>query len=444
MGGVLSMVKKITFSDKDIEKIKNLYTNKKISTEKIALIFEVSPQTITRLLKKQRISFFPQGFFNKGRIPHNKILFSKKQEREIVDMVHNKRMSSTKISKLFNCSEFPILKILKKYNVRFVREKKSPKIMYNGKTRKEFYGETSERMKNNNPMKRKEVVIKMSNTLKKRYSIGMIKSKKKNLNIYKIKKMYLDEEKSCKQIGELLGVSIGTIQDRLKREGINIQRIGKERNRKRIQSSHPWNYRLKGFSSEWNIGIKRPELVIRNKINNPLHNPIHKKTWLKSLNLKPNTPEKFLIELFNKNNFNLKYVGNGKRWFNLKYFDGEMDRKKMFNPDFINEEKKAIVELFGDYWHNNKKAIINDNLRIKTYLSRGYKVLIIWEHELIGGKYGEKKEISKILQTTKDFLNHSPPDYTNYPFFYSGVLSMSEAKDRYAQETKIFEKVCNE
>ncbi len=131
------MPKKIIFSNKDIETIGQLYMNKNRSTEDIALTFEVSPQVITRLLKEQGIKLFPRGFFNKGRVPYNKIFFSLRQEREILDMVNIKKMSSSKISKVFNCSKPTILKILQKNNVKFVRDKKDAKIPYNGLTRED-------------------------------------------------------------------------------------------------------------------------------------------------------------------------------------------------------------------------------------------------------------------------------------------------------------------
>jgi G:T-mismatch repair DNA endonuclease (very short patch repair protein) len=57
------------------------------------------------------------------------------------------------------------------------------------------------------------------------------------------------------------------------------------------------------------------------------------------------------------------------------------------NPDIINiNGKKAIVEVFGDYWHGFKHTrecpLIHELDRIDTYTKYGYKTLILWEHEL--------------------------------------------------------------
>ena len=87
---------------------------------------------------------------------------------------------------------------------------------------------------------------------------------------------------------------------------------------------------------------------------------------------RPNKPEKIIINLIKQYNLNFIYVGNSKKWFK-----GET---QSFNPDFINEDKKKIVEFFGNYWHKNTKE--DDKERLKTYTKYGYKTIIIWENEL--------------------------------------------------------------
>jgi very-short-patch-repair endonuclease len=79
----------------------------------------------------------------------------------------------------------------------------------------------------------------------------------------------------------------------------------------------------------------------------------------------PNKKEMFLESLL-KNNY--RFVGN-----RAIFFDG-------FNPDFIHNTEKKIIEFFGDYWHRNSQE--RDKKRIATYEQYGYKVLVIWEHEL--------------------------------------------------------------
>lgn len=94
-----------------------------------------------------------------------------------------------------------------------------------------------------------------------------------------------------------------------------------------------------------------------NKIINSLKNCECKQNKLE------NRLEKILIDL----NLNFKYVGNRKYWINR------------FNPDFVDIKNKRIIELFGDYWHRNTKH--KDRLRIIEYKKRGFKTLIIWQHD---------------------------------------------------------------
>lgn len=93
------------------------------------------------------------------------------------------------------------------------------------------------------------------------------------------------------------------------------------------------------------------------------------KASLKACRLKPNKPEKFLINLIKKNNLPFNYVGDGKI-----ILDG-------FCPDFLSKNPKYIIEIFGDYWHNRLEIIERDERRLKSYSKLGYKTLVIWEHE---------------------------------------------------------------
>jgi transposase-like protein len=62
-----------------------------------------------------------------------------------------------------------------------------------------------------------------------------------------------------------------------------------------------------------------------------------------------------------------QYVGDGS--FTVGYK----------NPDFLNiNGKKAVIELFGDYWHRGE----NECDRIQHYARYGFKCLVTWEHEL--------------------------------------------------------------
>jgi len=119
-----------------------------------------------------------------------------------------------------------------------------------------------------------------------------------------------------------------------------------------------------------------------------------------SMTKRPNRPEKQIIEILKSLESNIKYVGDGTHWI--------LNTGK--NPDFVNEETKKIIEVYGCYWHCCKKHFPNvedrdsiiekqhrkDQQRINKFKKLGYSVLIVWEHEL--------KCYKKIILRIKKFI----------------------------------------
>ena len=65
------------------------------------------------------------------------------------------------------------------------------------------------------------------------------------------------------------------------------------------------------------------------------------------------------------------------------------------SPDFISEERKKIVELYGDYWHRDELPEKTQH-RIDIFKSFGYETLIIWEKELKASDI--KRKIEEFLR----------------------------------------------
>ncbi|MCR4286048.1 MAG: endonuclease domain-containing protein [Candidatus Kaiserbacteria bacterium] len=65
------------------------------------------------------------------------------------------------------------------------------------------------------------------------------------------------------------------------------------------------------------------------------------------------------------------------------------------SPDFISEDRKKIVELYGDYWHKDE-SIEKTQHRIDIFKSFGYDTLIIWEKELKSSDV--KRKIEEFLK----------------------------------------------
>lgn len=84
--------------------------------------------------------------------------------------------------------------------------------------------------------------------------------------------------------------------------------------------------------------------------------------------IRPNKVEQLLTSLLDEYfPKEWRYVGNGKLIIEKK------------NPDFINcNGQKAVIELFGDYWHGRDE----EREKIEFYRAYGFDCLVIWQSEL--------------------------------------------------------------
>jgi len=126
----------------------------------------------------------------------------------------------------------------------------------------------------------------------------------------------------------------------------------------------------------------------RMKKNNPMFDRQNVEKMIKSLSksikIKPNKPEKQLIQLFKKHRLPFQYTGDGSYLIKGKV------------PDFINFEKKKIIELFGRFWHSNNNQWYDtkndERERIDFFKKNGFDCLVIWDDEL----ENEKELIKRI------------------------------------------------
>lgn len=90
--------------------------------------------------------------------------------------------------------------------------------------------------------------------------------------------------------------------------------------------------------------------------------------------VKPNVSERKLAQLLQDYSLPYKFVGDGTVILGT------------YSPDFLNiNGKKKVIELFGDYWHSEKKVRKwheGELGRIMAYKALGFDCLVVWEHEL--------------------------------------------------------------
>ena len=153
-----------------------------------------------------------------------------------------------------------------------------------------------------------------------------------------------------------------------------VKKAVRSRDYKEIARKTTLTKRKKGIFLEYSKRMKEnnpmKDPLVNAKVNK---NPEYMKKRISSLIKKPNHKEKVLIDLIDKNKLPYNYVGNGKLMIGSK------------NPDFIHKTNNNIIELFGDYWHSNKKARCYEETeegRIKFFKEYGFNTLVIWEKEL--------------------------------------------------------------
>lgn len=121
--------------------------------------------------------------------------------------------------------------------------------------------------------------------------------------------------------------------------------------------------------------------------------PEHLKALWNGQGKHPNNEEKRILPILKKLGFD--FVGDGKFRVGNKC------------PDFINKEKRLIIEYNGCYYHGcNKGCRTNREYedpteRIKLFETLGYRTLVIWTHEMNEVKW-QPERVSEIV---KSFVN---------------------------------------
>lgn len=108
-----------------------------------------------------------------------------------------------------------------------------------------------------------------------------------------------------------------------------------------------------------------------------------------------------VLELYDTNHLHIYYATYDRE--NMVNYENKEYRLSVENtyvmPDFIDLQKKKIIEFDGDYWHS--EAVANperEKLRNERIIKEGYEILHVSEYD-----YRQNKE--KVIQECLDFLN---------------------------------------
>lgn len=191
------MIIKMKKMELDLEKIRELYLNKKKTIKEISKIFNVSPASISRRLKKMNVKLRLRKYYG--------------WESNKVDL------DLEKVKGLYFCKNKTIKQIAKIFNV----------------------GETTifSRLNKLGVIKRKGELIKIK------------------LDFDKIRDLYINQKKPATEIGRILGVSYMTIINRLKENNVKMRGVS-ETNKRLYKEGKikAWN---DGLTKETDEKLKR-------------------------------------------------------------------------------------------------------------------------------------------------------------------------------------------
>jgi len=183
---------------------------------------------------------------------------------------------------------------------------------------------------------------------------------RKNLNrrvsvdIEEVKRLYLIEEKSSTEIGEIMGCNKQVIIARLREHGINnrsnkVYWAREDHKDKRIKAMHD--------------GMK----------------------------FRPTRFEQRISQVCIENNLPFVYTGDGKFWIKNK------------NPDFIDEESKYVIEVFYSYWKIKNYGSVENYIIYcnNIYKENGWTPIYISEDEVYYEKDWKDKCLNKINEVIK-------------------------------------------
>lgn len=222
----------------------------------------------------------------------------------------------------------------------------------------------------------------------KRRTIGEAKQVKYSKILTKkfLIKEYSKNEKNLLFIAKLIGCSQSTVYNYLSKFNILIRNSGRKYNPEKHKKHYCKICGKKISYRAYKYGKGRcRSCASKYKWQDKIFREKTLKASFEGRKISPNKPEKLLNKLLKKVlSKEYKFVGDGK-----VILGG-------FCPDFINVNgQKKIIELYGDYWHNLPDWTERDKRRLIAYNKFGYKTLIIWEHEL--------KNLNKVKNKIRKF-----------------------------------------
>ena len=254
--------------------------NKKSMTE-IAKENNVSKDTIRYHLIKNNIDYWQSV---------QKTKYTKEQEKQICDLYNNDKLSANKISKLFNTSHKVIIDIVKRNGFKTRTMSESQLICSGNDINNDLFND-AEWLNN----------------------------------------MHWEENKSCKEIGDIIGVDAGTVRRQMKRLGLKTKSNSKSKIGLMTGENHP----------NWQGGLTSLKQLLREYFNVNQAPKIAKR-------------DKYTCQCCGKTH-TILHVHHKKQFHEI--VDEIVSENKDLNPDIV-EDRLKLYQIIT----NDKRFLDEDNL----------------------------------------------------------------------------------
>ncbi len=322
--------------------------------------------------------------------------------KEIKKFYINEKKTAKEIAKIMHVATTTIFNRLKDLKIERRRNKKRAKNL-DLKKIKDLY------INQKKTIDEMTLILGVSNkTIIKRLKEGGIKMRRRgelakiNLNLDKIKDLYINKRKSAREIGKILDVSRATIYNKLREMEIERRhvseaqkghhytlraefkkghkpRITEETIRKRTETRKKNNKEWHTEKTKEKIGKKAKKRWKNLKYREKMLSKEYIEKRIKGLMKRPTSFEQKIILLCSKHRLPFIYTGDGRILIGYK------------NPDFVYEENKVIIEVFLNYFKIRDYGSVENYMKVRgEYFAKyGYKTIFINEQEVTAKNWEE-------------------------------------------------------
>jgi len=184
--------------------------------------------------------------------------------------------------------------------------------------------------------------------------------------------LYIEKGMSTPQIGEMLGYDPGNLSRVMKQLGIPTRSYSESQKlywALGVDTSKQLSNLVRGFNKGLEMSSEQKTKIAKSNEGKHWHRAY-------KLRAQPNRIERMFLDILDKHcPGKWKFSGDGS------VIIGGLC------PDFVNVNgKKAIIEVFGSYWHNpiRRKLRLNQTPegRQKAFAIFGFHTLILWDYEI--------------------------------------------------------------